>query len=251
MNGIPKKIHYCWFGRGKKSDLIKKCIKSWEKYMPDYEIIEWNEDNFEFENSYVKEAYKEKKYAFVSDYVRLKVVFQEGGIYLDTDVELIKSLEPLLCEGGFMGFERTNTVSTGLGFAAKPKDKIIEKMLSVYDNLHFILDEDGRIDQTPCPVRNTEALKSFGISLNNTKQKIGDIIIYPKEYFCPLDYDSGKLNITGNTYSIHHCGYSWADSESIKILMIKRKIFKFFPAFFAQKIFDIVNHVYRWGKRYE
>lgn len=249
MNEIPKKIHYCWFGRGEKSELIERCISSWKKYMPDYEIIEWNEDNFELDKFYVKEAYEEKKYAFVSDYVRLKVVYQEGGIYLDTDVELLKSLEPLLCEGGFIGFERYNTVTTGLGFAAKAKDEIIGKMLSIYDNLHFIV--DGCMDQTPCPVRNTEVLILFGLLPDNKKQKVGDFIVYPKEYFCPLDYDSGKLNITDNTYSIHHYGYSWADAESLKILMIKRRIFKYFPRFCAQRIFDIVNYIYQWRKRYE
>ncbi len=244
MNKIPKKIHYCWFGRGEKSALIKKCIASWKKYMPDYEIIEWNEDNVIFDNSYVKEAYEKRKYAFVSDYVRLKVIYEEGGIYLDTDVELIKSLEPLLKVGGFIGFERSNTVTTGLGFAAKAKDTVIEKMLSTYDYIHFVVND--QMDQTPCPVRNTKDLISLGLVTNNKKQKVGDIIVYPKEYFCPLDYDSGKINITNNTYSIHHYGYSWADDKSLKILMLKRRIFKVFPKFCAQRVFDVVNHLYQW-----
>ena len=243
---IPKKIHYCWFGRGVKSELIIKCMASWRKYMPDYEIIEWNEDNFSFDNEYAREAYESKKYAFVSDYVRLKVIYEQGGIYLDTDVELIRNLEPLLQVGGFMGFERVNTVATGLGFAAPPKSPIVASLLSVYDNLHFIV--NGKMDQTACPIRNTTVLLVNGLVANNTKQQIGDIIIYPRDYFCPLDYDSGRLKITSNTYTIHHYGYSWADKNARDILLLKRRIFKVCPRFCAQQIFNIVNYLYKLKK---
>ena len=117
---IPKIIHYCWFGRGAKSDLMQKCISSWKMFMPNYKIIEWNEDNVDFKaNTYLEEAYELKKYAFMSDYVRLKVIYEYGGIYLDTDVELLKSLEPILKKGGFFSFEREQTIATGLGFAAE------------------------------------------------------------------------------------------------------------------------------------
>ena len=240
---IPKKIHYCWFGNGEKSELIKKCIASWEKYMPDYEIVEWNEKNFAIDNIYAKEAYELKMYAFVSDYARLKIIYEEGGIYLDTDVELIKSLEPLLKEGGILAFERKSTIATGLGFAAEAGNKIVKCMLSAYDSIHFV--NNGIQDKTPCPVRNTDCLVKLGLKTDNTKQVIGNVWIYPQEYFCPIDYDSGKLRITENTYSIHHYGYSWADEKAKKILKIKRTIFKLFPRFCAQKIFDIVNHIYR------
>ena len=249
MIEIPKKIHYCWFGDGVKSDLIKKCIDSWKYYMPDYDIIEWNEKNFVLDNIYAKEAYEQKKYAFVSDYARLKVIYEHGGIYLDTDVELIKSLESLLCKGGFIGFERSNTVTTGLGFAAEPGNELVKAMLYSYKNIRFNV--DGENDQTPCPVRNTKVLVSYGLVLNNKKQKIGNMIIYPQEYFCPFDYDSGKLKITENTFSIHHYGYSWADDESKKVLALKRRVFKLVPKFCAQWIFNILNWGYRLRKKYE
>lgn len=239
---IPKIIHYCWFGKGEKSDLMKQCIRSWKKHMPDYEIIEWNEDNTTFDSEYAIEAYQEKKYAFVSDYIRLKVLYEHGGIYLDTDVELIKSLEPLLERGGFIGFERKNTVTTGLGFAAPIHSKTVKKMLEEYDGKHFIF-ADG-IDNTPCPVKNTNALRSLGLVPNNTEQMIGDIIVYPNDYFCPMNYDSGLLSITPNTYSIHHYGYSWANDNDRRIIECKRKIFKCCPKWCAQFVFNVFNHFY-------
>lgn len=240
---IPKKIHYCWFGRGPKSELMETCIQSWKKYMPDYEIIEWNEDNFVIDNEYAKQAYENKRYAFVSDYARLKIVYEFGGIYLDTDVELIKSLEPILTSGGYLGFEKKNAVATGLGFAAHKHSEVIKSMLKIYDELKFLV--DGVPNQIACPVYNTNALVNFGLELNNTKQQIGDIVVYPTEYFCPLNYDSGKLNITDNTYSIHHYGYSWADEDSKSVLALKRKIFKIFPSCCAQQVFNVINKIRR------
>lgn len=239
---VPKKIHYCWFGYSEKSDLIKKCIESWKKYMPDYEIIEWNEDNIILDNEYAIEALKEKKYAFVSDYVRLKVIYEYGGVYLDTDVELIKSLEPLLKKGGFIGFERAKTVTTGLGFAAPAHSSTVYEMMKEYEGIHFI--SKNGIDQMACPVRNTHALIRLGLETNNSKQVVGDFVVYPKDYFCPMNYDSGELNITENTYSIHHYGYSWANDNDKKILDYKHKVFKYCPKWCAQFVFNIINHFF-------
>lgn len=239
---IPKLIHYCWFGNGEKSELMLKCINSWKKYMPDYEIVEWNESNFVIDNDYAREALAEKKYAFVSDYARLKIVYENGGIYLDTDVELIRSLSPILELGGYIGYERSDVINTGLGFAAEPYDEVIKKMLSTYDNLRFIVNNE--MDLTPCPTRNTQALSELDLLKNNSKQRIGNINVYPKDYFCPIDYDSGEMIITDNTYSIHHYGYSWADDNSKKILNIKRKIFSKFSKPIAEIVFYLVNHFY-------
>ncbi len=244
---IPKKIHYCWFGNGEKSDLIKKCINSWKLFMPDYEIIEWNEKNFILDNRYAKEAYDAKCYAFVSDYARLKIIYEHGGIYLDTDVELIKSLEPLLVEGGHLGFEDNNHINTGLGFSAAAGDKTILEMLKAYENICFI--KDGVYDKTPCPFRNTNSLVKLGLKCNNTKQKLDNITVYPKHFFCPMNYDTGILNITEDTYSIHHYGYSWADEEATEVLAFKRKVFKYCPNFCAQYIFNILNFFRRKIKR--
>ena len=240
---IPRIIHYCWFGKGPKSDLILKCIASWKLMMPDYEIVEWNEFNTVLDNDYAREAYELKKYAFVSDYVRLKVVYEYGGIYLDTDVEILKSLQPLLDEGGFIGFEHENTVTSGLGFAAPKHSIAVKAMLDAYKGLHFIKGES--FDLTPCPFRNTKSLEILGLIPNNSKQLVADIIVYPIEYFCPKDCDSGKIRITQNTYTIHHYGYSWADEKAKRVQRRKEFIFNIAPRFCAQFIFNIVNHLFK------
>ena len=121
---IPKKIHYCWFGKGPKSKLFEKCLASWKKYFPDFEIIEWNEENFDVSsNKYVKEAYENKKWAFVSDYARLKIIYEEGGIYFDTDVEVLKRIPDEILETGYFAKESDNYIATGLGFAANKKSQ--------------------------------------------------------------------------------------------------------------------------------
>jgi len=157
-NKIPKVIHYCWFGGNEKSKLIKKCIDSWKKYCPDYEIKEWNESNFDIEiNNYVKEAYEAKKWAFVSDYARLWIVYNYGGIYLDTDVELIKSLDNLLNYKAYFGSEDGKLINTGLGFGAIKDNEFVKKIKDDYEYIHFIKD-DGTYDITPCPKRNTDSI---------------------------------------------------------------------------------------------
>lgn len=242
MDGkIPQVIHYCWFGRGDKTPLVQKCIESWKWFMPNYKIIEWNEDNVTLDNDYAKEAYATKKYAFVSDYVRLKVIYEYGGIYLDTDVELLRSLDPLLSEGGFIGFEHEKTVSSGSGLAACKHSSVVKSMLDAYAGVHFV--NEGQMDLTPCPFRNTASLKKIGLQPNNTKQKIKDIIVYPIEYFCPKDCDSGVITVTENTYSIHHYGYSWADDKSKAVQRRKELIFKLCPRFCAQSVFNVINHI--------
>ncbi len=220
---IPKVIHYCWFGKGELPKIAKKCIKSWKKYCPDYEIICHNEENFDLtQNRYAREAYQAKKWAFVSDYARLKIIYENGGIYLDTDVELLKPIDDLL-EGGFMGFDEKGIVATGLGFAAEPGNEIIGEFLKDYENLSFLL-PDGSYDLTPCPDRNTDALVRMGMDVKNTNQTFLGMRFLPQEYLCPMDYYTGKKTITKNTYSIHHYCATWTSSITKRTTRIKRLI---------------------------
>ena len=206
---IPKTIHYCWFGGKPLPKLALRCIKSWKKFCPDYTIKEWNEKNFDVHyNEYAKQAYEAKKWAFVSDVARLYIIYTEGGIYLDTDVEIIRPLDPLLTDHMFAGFENDKYVNTGLGFGAERHHDHVRRMLEIYGDLSFIK-PDGGLDTTPCPQYNTQAMAQAGFVMNNTKQTQDCATLYPGEYFCPKDYETKKLKITENTYSIHHFDASW------------------------------------------
>ena len=221
---IPKVIHYCWFGGGDLPKLAQKCIKSWKKYCPDYEIICWSEENFDIaSNRYAKEAHAAGKWAFVSDYARLKIIYDMGGIYLDTDVELIKPLDNLLENGGYMGFDEKGIIATGLGFGAEKGNRIIGELLKDYDNIPFVL-SDGNYDLTPCPDRNTDTLKKLGMDVQNTNQTFMDMIFLPQDYLCPMDYYTGKKSITKNTYSIHQYCASWTSPVTKRTTRIKRII---------------------------
>ena len=221
---IPKVIHYCWFGKGKMPPLAEKCIKSWKKYCPDYEIICWNEDNFDVtQNRYMREAYEAKKWAFVSDFARLKVIYDQGGIYLDTDVELLKPIDKLLENSGFMGFDEKGIIATGLGFGAEAGNEIVGAFLKDYDDISFIL-PDGSFDLTPCPDRNTAALKRLGMDTAPKDQIFMGVRFIPDEYLCPMDYYTGKKTITKNTYSIHHYSASWTSKVTKRTTRIKRII---------------------------
>lgn len=215
---IPKTIHYCWFGQNKKSGLTQKCIDSWKKCCPDYKIIEWNENNFDVNlNAYTKMCYEQKKFAFLSDYVRLVIVNEHGGIYFDTDVEIVKSFDTFLKYKAFFGFETYKYVNTGLGFGAEPNTEIVKIMLSEYD---YLL--DGLKGTVGCPRLNTQALLKYGFRLDGQYQKINDIVVFPIDYFNPYDDPTGILKKTDNTYSIHWYGKSWMSKRRI----IKSKITK-------------------------
>lgn len=213
---IPKIINYCWFGNNPKSRLIEKCIKSWKKYCPDYEIVEWNESNFDVNcNDYVREAYENKKWAFVSDYVRLYAVFNNGGIYLDTDVELIGNIDHLLQSEAFLSCENEEKVNTGVGFGAVKEHAIIGLLLDSYKDIHFKSLETGELDLTPCTTRNTETLiaKYGDISskINSTIDK--DVMILGKEYFSPFNQITGKMDKTDKTVGIHWYAASWRSKK--------------------------------------
>lgn len=223
---IPKVIHYCWFGGNPLPDTVKKCIESWKRMCPDYEIKRWDETCVDInENLYAKQAYEAKKWAFVSDYFRLKIVYEQGGIYLDTDVELIKSLDTL-CDGydGFFGYEcGKSLVSTGLGFGAKKGNRIVGAILDDYSGLEFIK-KDGSYDETPCPDRNTEVLKRLGVDPKRRDQIIDNVIFLPEEVLCPINFFTGKKKITKNTLSVHHFDASWCGEVTRRTLRLKRLI---------------------------
>ena len=221
---IPKVIHFCWFGEKEKPELVKKCISSWKKYCPDYEIIEWNEENFNVNScKYCKEAYELKKYAFVSDYARLKIIYENGGIYLDTDVELICSLNCVLESDVFMGIENGNYVSTGLGFGAIKGHNLIKKNKEIYENMYFY-DSEKKIISKNCPFYTTPIVKEEGFHFPiEKKQKINGIALYPDEYFNPYNWKTKKLNITKKTISIHHYSGLWMTGYEKKELYRKER----------------------------
>lgn len=191
----------------------KKCINSWKKYCPDYEIIEWNETNYDFTKiPYMREAYERKKWGFVPDYARLDIIHQHGGIYLDVDVELVKSYDDLLQYAGFAGFEDKKNVALGLGFGAEPGNEIIKKLKDSYLPMHFIND-DGSENIVPAPGLNTKELRKEGLIDNGKLQKINDFVVFPMDYFCPKSLNDGIVRLTENTYSIHHFDASWYTEE--------------------------------------
>ena len=206
---ITKIIHYCWFGNGTKNRKINRCMDTWKKYCPDYQIIEWNELNSDFlANPFVRSAYESKKYAFVSDYIRLQVVYQYGGIYLDTDVELIKNLDSLLDNKALIGFENEAYVNSGQILAAESGNGLLLKMIHRYEKEPF-QKPDGSIRYLSCPTVNTEVLVDHGLQRNGREQIVDGMHIYPSEYFNPLDSATHRLSITENTYSIHWYAMSW------------------------------------------
>ena len=210
---IPRIIHYCWFGRGPMPELALKCIESWHRFMPEYEYKLWNEENFDINcNTYVKEAYEARKYAFVSDYARLYALYTEGGIYMDTDVEVIKPYDDLLNLSGFIGFEGTKYRHIGTGtIASEPKGEWVREQLAAYDGIHFLL-PDGTFDLTTNPVRISAIMSQNGFIQDGLEQMYKDIHIFPVDFFCPRQ-TTGEYLKTENTYCDHHYMGSWEDRK--------------------------------------
>lgn len=228
---IPKIIHYCWFGQKDKPEDVLNAISSWKKFCPDYQLKEWNESNFDIHFSpYVEEAYKNKKWAFVSDVARLYALSMEGGIYMDTDVEVVCSLDDLLNNKGFLGFEGNDWIATSI-IGVEPQNKMIKQFLKEYEIYSFVK-EDGTLLQTTNVERLTRLLVSqYDLELNGKLQQCGDFQIYPTDYFSPYDYIQGKLHRTQNTYTIHWFSQSWIKQNSIV-----RKISQFYHSLLGIKM---------------
>ena len=220
---IPKVIHYCWFGRGQMPELALMCIESWKKFLPDYEIKEWNEDNFDLDMyPYVREAYDNRKFAFVTDVVRLFALYTEGGIYMDTDVEVLKSLDPFLHHHAFSGFEDEHNIPTGI-MASEKGGKWAKDNLDYYNGRHFVM-EDGTLDLTTNVVTITNYMLPLGLKQNNTFQDFPKLItFYPKDYFCPKDAATGYVILSDNSVTIHHFNASWFSPKERYLLHIKQR----------------------------
>lgn len=225
---IPKVIHYCWFGRNPLPQFAVKCIDSWRKYFPDYEIKEWNEDNFDVNMiPYTRDAYQAKKYAFVSDYARFWILYHYGGIYFDTDVEVICSMDDIIAKGGFMGCEIDHganySVAPGLGIAVEAYHPIYRHILKKYEEVPFHID-GGKLNPYAVVRITTDILLEAGLMPQPKIQTIQNITVYPSDYFNPWNDVLGKMNRTSNTRSIHWYSKTWMKSQPVIWVWIKRYI---------------------------
>ncbi len=204
---IPKIVHYCWFGGKDKPENVRRCIESWKKHLPDYSFMEWNEDNFDYHAlEYTKAAYKARKYAFVSDVARLKALSEYGGIYMDTDVEVLKSFDDILDNHCVLGLEERNYIATSF-IAAEPNFPLINSFLCDYNNAVF--DMNGNSGAETNVQKLTEIMEKLGFTRKNEFQQVGDISIYPREYFSPYDYINCIDMCTENTYCVHYFHVTW------------------------------------------
>lgn len=215
---IPKIIHYCWFGNGEMSELEKACIATWRKYCPDYEIKVWNEKNYDIHKCrYMEQAASKGQWSFVTDYVRLDLLYQYGGIYLDTDVELLKNPDFLLQYRSFIGFEQEDRVNSGQGMGAIAGLQVVKELRDMYDEIDFI-NEDGTLNQKECPQYLTAYLSQKGLQLNNKRQQVGDMEIFPTEFFSPKNFLTGRISLGPDTVSIHHFNGAWHTEKEKRII---------------------------------
>lgn len=224
---IPKKIHYIWFGKKKKNKLIKKCIQSWSNLLPEWEIIEWNEDNYDVNsNKYMSEAYNAGRYAFAADYARFDILYKHGGIYLDTDVELLRPIpHEFLLDEGFTGVESNYLVNPGLIFGCNKKNGIVKEILDEYNKTSFII--NGRENLKTVVLFTSDVLARHGFTPDNTEQCINNIRIYPMEYFCCYDSDVKEFYITDKAISVHRYANSWGSNKekiTLKVKMLVKRI---------------------------
>lgn len=250
---IPKVIHYCWFGGNPLTPLALKCIESWKKFCPDYEIREWNESNYDVNCcEYSKQAYKEKKWAFVSDVARYKILHDNGGLYFDVDVEIVRPINELLENSCFMGLERLSPalrnkegvpcwlVNPGLAIGCEKGHAVIAKLLDEYNDRTFYK-EDGSLNLETICTYTAEYLYKHGMKSENTHQNILGVHLYPKEFFNPMDSKTGTVSLTANAYSIHHYAASWTTNTAQRNV----KLFRFLNALLGKRIGGLVRCFYR------
>ncbi|WP_227743785.1 glycosyltransferase family 32 protein [Lactobacillus helveticus] len=250
---IPKVINYFWFGKAPLPPLVRECIKSWKKFCSDYEIKRWDESNFDINIcDYVKEAYMAKKWAFVSDYARFYILNKYGGIYLDTDVELIKSIEPIRKKGSFFALETEeyDSLNPGIGMATYANNGFYKKIINNYNQDHFI-DKYGLENKTPVGKRVANFLKKDGLKNIRGIQKVDNIIIYPKDYFCPLNYFTGQSHFTENTVAIHHYSASWLTSDEKKYHKIGQRVSKIFGRKIGEEVEKVIRFPYSFKRKWE
>jgi len=227
---IPKKIHYCWFGGKPLDETAIKCINSWKVYFPDYEIIEWNENNFDVTQiHFMHDAYNDQKWAFVADVARLIIVYINGGIYFDTDVEVIKKYDDVLetVTHGFFGLEKSGHIATGLGFASVKENSVIKELIDIYKNLNY-QEHKNDLSIVACPILTSKYFNSNNFNCVDGIYKHRGFSFYPSEYFSPIDYQTGILSITPNTHSIHWYTASWQDINEKRNTERSRKLRRIF-----------------------
>lgn len=251
---IPKVIHYCWFGKKPLPELVIKCLDSWKIHCPDFQIIRWDETNIDLSScKFAKQAYDAGKWAFVSDYVRLKVIYDNGGIYLDTDVELIKPLTDMLIYPAYFGLESNKDgwhINSGLGFGAVKGHSYIFTLLHEYEDIEFMKD-DGTYNLTPCPIRETDVLIREGYKPDGQSQMFNNIMIFSSDYFSPISM-TGQRNFTKNTHSIHHYNASWFTEIKQAGLKRKRLLIRLFGEFIGawiNKPFILIDELRERGWR--
>ncbi len=213
---IPKKIHYCWFGKKPLPEQFAYYISTWKKYSPEYEIIRWDETNYDVTKcAYMKEAYESEKWAFVSDYARVDIIYEYGGIYLDTDIEMIKSFDTLLGWKLFCGFESEEHIAWGLGFGAVKGHPYLRELLEIYQKEKFI-NPDGSYNLKACPIYQSELLEKHGFIMNDEFQEKNGVVLYPRDFFCPFRFYEGLGQVTENTYSIHRYAGTWLENNGVE-----------------------------------
>lgn len=255
---IPKIIHYCWFGGNPLPKSALKCIESWKKFFPDYEIKEWNESNFDVNSiPYTRDAYAAKKYAFVSDYARFWILYHYGGIYFDTDVQVLNPMDEIIAKGNFMGREAGAymramglgvgnglAVNPGIGFGMEKGSALLEEILKEYNTFSFIK-PDGTLNTKTIVAYTTEHLYKHGLSHHNdAPEQVTGVWIYPADVFCPMDHTKGnEVSISDRTVSIHLYDCSWLDKNTMgyKMHILKNKLSKILGPRFVSKVSDIIK----------
>lgn len=244
---IPRKIHYCWFGGNPLPELAQKCIASWKKFCPDWEIIEWNEKNFDLNyNDYVREAYKAKKWAFVTDVVRLYALVTCGGFYMDTDVEVIRPLDGLCDYDAVSGFESETQIPTGL-MACRDSHPLFREFLDDYKDAHFVK-SDGSPDLTTNVTRITNICLRHGLRQDNTLQTVAGCVFLPKDYLCPKDLYTRQSHITENTYCIHHFDGSWETEFVRDTNFLREATYKKYKNIKVARLIYIISYFFRKAK---